>query len=236
MKYAILSDRGLVRSKNEDHYLTDEQRGLFIVCDGMGGHKGGEVASAVAIEVISRHMPAGGKNKQTIESLNEAVAEANLVILDKSVNNQELNGMGTTVTAAIIKEKSLWVAHVGDSSLFVISNNSIKKITRDHTLAEQMVLENILPVAEAAKSPYNHVLTRALGLKNQVEIDNYEEYIQSGDLVLLCSDGLTDLLNYDEILTLAQKEKSLDKSAKALVSLALDRGGNDNVTVILISI
>lgn len=235
MKYAVLSDQGLVRNKNEDNFLADGKRGLFVVCDGMGGHKGGDVASAVAIEVIGKSLPATNA-EQNLDRLNESVSEANQVIFDKSMKNLDLHGMGTTVTAAVIKDGDLFVAHIGDSSLFVISNNSIKKITHDHTLAEQMILESILSTTEVVNSPYNHVLTRALGVEDQVKIDNYEEHLQEGDMVLLCSDGLTDLLSHNDILAMVRKVGSLEKIAEALVLLALDRGGSDNVTVIVVSI
>jgi len=235
MKCAVLSDLGLVRSRNEDNYLVDERRGLLVVCDGMGGCKGGDVASATAIEIISKYLPPTNA-ELNLELLNESILEANRSIYDQSTGNVDLQGMGTTVTAVVLKDRKLLVAHIGDSVLFIISNNNIKKITQDHTLAEQMILENVLTAGEAATSPYNHVLTRALGIEKQVYIDNYEEYLHKGDILLLCSDGLTHLLGQDDILTIVRKERSLDKAVEALVQLALDRGGIDNVTVIVASI
>ena len=235
MEYAVLSDQGLVRTRNEDRYLVDNLRGLFVVCDGMGGHKGGDVASASTVEVMSRCLTAA-KEDLTMELLNYAILEANKDVFFKSKNNPDLSGMGTTVTAAAVKGQLLLVAHIGDSSLFVISNNIIKKITHDHTLAEQMIQESLITAAEAKISPYNHVLTRALGIERQVKIDNYEIKLQYGDMILLCSDGLTDLLNPDDILDTVKKEASLERTVQVLVSKALDRGGNDNVTVIIVSI
>ncbi len=235
MNIAVLSDQGLVRSNNEDNYLVNEKYGLLVVCDGMGGHNGGEIASAMAIEIIQRRI-ASHKFEQTIEMLNDVIAEANEFIFNHALKHLDLHGMGTTLTAAMINEKTLSIAHIGDSSLFLIRDSFIKKITHDHTLAEQMIIESLLSANEAIKSPYNHVLTRALGVEEQVKIDNYFERLKNGDIILLCSDGLTDLLSQSEMKTIVQKSNSLKESANNLVISALDRGGSDNITVILASI
>ncbi|MDR1617303.1 MAG: Stp1/IreP family PP2C-type Ser/Thr phosphatase [Syntrophomonadaceae bacterium] len=235
MEFAVLSDQGLVRSKNEDNFLADEVRGLFIVCDGMGGHKSGEVASSMAVECINKFLPSSNV-EINLHTLNEAVCEANKKIFDNSMRNLEFHGMGTTVTAAVVKGHDLFISHVGDSGLFVISDGRIKKVTNDHTLAEQMVRDSILSPRDIESSPYNHVLTRALGVEEQVKIDNYEEHLKEGDMFLLCSDGLTDLLSQQDILDLAKQEQSLQKIVQSLVFLALERGGSDNITVILASI
>jgi protein phosphatase len=235
MKFAVLSDRGLVRSKNEDNFLADEIRGLFMVCDGMGGHKSGEIASSMAVECISKFLPSANL-EINLHKLNEAVCEANKKIFDDSMKNLEFHGMGTTITAAVIKGYDLFISHVGDSGLFIISGERIKKVTNDHTLAEQMVRDSILSPHDIENSPYNHVLTRALGVEEQVKVDNYEERLDEGDMILLCSDGLTDLLSHQDILDLVKKETSLQKVVQSLVFLALERGGSDNITVILVSI
>ncbi len=155
MRAVGLSDKGLIREKNEDNFLINESKGLFVVCDGMGGHRAGDVASRLAVGIINK-AAANSSIEDPIVFLNETIQEANRIIWLKGKENPQYYQMGTTVTAAVIKGKKLTVANIGDSSLFIIRNNSIRKVTRDHTLAEQMVADGISKYKNKA---LNHILT-----------------------------------------------------------------------------
>lgn len=238
MQAAGISHIGLVRKKNEDKYIMDLQEKLFVICDGMGGHKGGKVASAMAARVIERQYI--NRNEQDkIAALNKAISAANLKIWRVGSKNAEFQEMGTTATAAVIEDEHLMIAHVGDSCLFLLRDDQIRKITTDHTLARQMVIDGLLTENEVRTCSYNHVLTRAVGVQKNIEIDNYTEIIQPGDHILLCSDGLTDMLEDDEILDIVSQNKAgadPEKIAGALVDAALNKGGYDNITVIVLCI
>jgi len=239
MDTAYISDIGLFRKNNEDHYLVMDEYGLFAVCDGMGGHKGGDVASKLAVDCLQEYMlnlAADSLSQNPISVLNAAIQKANHLIWLQAQGNLELHEMGTTITAAMIRKKQLAVANVGDSSLYVFRNGKLNKITRDHTLAEKMVTDGLLKNEDKKSSGYNHILTRALGIQEEVVIDNFEHQLYRGDLVLLCSDGLTDMLDDNEIETILNQEENLHKSLNTLLDTALTKGGYDNITIILLRI
>lgn len=228
-----VSETGLVREKNEDSYLIDEKRGIFVVCDGMGGHKGGEVASRLAIDIF-RETAEQDQENNPIVILNTAIKKANRTICEQAKSNPYLDDMGTTVTAAMITDYSMTIANVGDSSIYIIRGKNIRKITRDHTLAEQMLNKGLINEDQIRSNSYNHILTRALGIELQVTIDNFQEQLMPGDYVLLCSDGLTDMLTDDEILAIILDNNEVSQISQGLVRQALDRGGYDNITLILL--
>lgn len=239
MDIAYISDIGLLRKRNEDHYLVMDKYGLFIVCDGMGGHKGGEIASTLAVENIEEYMLTLSANslwEEPISILNAAICKANHLIWLQGQDNPEWHEMGTTITAAVINKKQLSVANVGDSSLYMFRNGKLKKITRDHTLAEKMVADGLLKNEDKKNSGYNHILTRALGAQEDVLIDNFEHRLYAGDLVLLCSDGLTDMLENNEIESILNQNDNLENSINTLLEAALKKGGYDNITIILLRI
>lgn len=235
MQVVGISNIGLHRKKNEDSYLIDEQKNLFVVCDGMGGHKGGDTASQLAISILNQNIDLSGSENIEADLL-KAVESANLAILKKGLQFEHLHEMGTTLTAAKISGSLLTVAHVGDSGLFIIRNHTIKKITRDHTLAQKMLRDGLINADEIESNAYNHVLTRALGISDQLHVDILTEEIFPQDLILICSDGLTDLLNHEEILQLTGKQEKLDSLARGLLNMALAKGGYDNITIILIRV
>ncbi|MGR6835723.1 Stp1/IreP family PP2C-type Ser/Thr phosphatase [Syntrophomonas erecta] len=228
-----VSETGLVREKNEDSYLIDEKRGIFVVCDGMGGHKGGEVASRLAIDIF-RETAEQDQGNNPIVILNTAIKKANRTIYEQAKSNPYLDDMGTTVTAAMITDYFMTIANVGDSSIYIIRGKNIRKITRDHTLAEQMLNKGLINEDQIRGNSYNHILTRALGIELQVTIDNFQEQLMPGDYVLLCSDGLTDMLTDDEILAIILDNNEVSQISQGLVRQALDRGGYDNITLILL--
>lgn len=234
MEVAARSDRGRVRSENEDSLLVKPEPGLFVVCDGMGGHNAGEVASRLAVQCIGAWLE-DSKVRLTLEFLNQAVARANELVWQQGQENPEWREMGTTVTAAVIRKNQMLIAHVGDSCLFLLRDGVIKKLTQDHTLAQEMVKDGLIRSDEVKQSGYNHILTRALGVHPTLEIDNFEETLLDGDKILMCSDGLSDMLSDEEILdVLFEHEDSLDEAAAALLDKALAVGGYDNISLILL--
>jgi serine/threonine protein phosphatase PrpC len=239
MDTAYISDIGLLRKNNEDHYLVMDEYGLFAVCDGMGGHKGGDIASKIAVDCLQDHMcnlVADSLSQNPITVLNTAIYKANHQIWSQAQANPQWHEMGTTITAAMVRKKQLFVANVGDSSLYIFRNGKLKKTTRDHTLAEKMVADGLLKNEDKKSSGYNHILTRALGIQEEVVIDNFEHRLYSGDLVLLCSDGLSDMLDDNEMATILNQEKNLQNNLNTLLDTALKKGGYDNITIILLRI
>ncbi|MGE5391063.1 MAG: Stp1/IreP family PP2C-type Ser/Thr phosphatase [Deltaproteobacteria bacterium] len=236
MEVAAVSDKGRVRPDNEDSLLVKPEQGLFIVCDGMGGHNAGEVASCLAVQCIESSLK-GPKKKVTAHDLNEAILKANELVWQQGQDNPEWREMGTTVTAAVISKNRLLVANVGDSCLYLMREGTINKITRDHTLAQEMVKDGLIRPDEVKQSGYNHILTRALGVHPGLDIDIFEESPRSGDTILMCSDGLSDMLSDDEILdVLLEHENNLDDAAAALLEKALSAGGYDNISLILLKV
>ncbi len=236
MEVVGLSDLGLKRRKNEDAYLINESWGLYVICDGMGGHRGGDVASQLAIKTINDCFEKDLLEKN-ISLLNHSIQQANNIIWEQGNINPEWHEMGTTVTAALINGLKLEIAHVGDSGCYLFRAAEINRITRDHTLAQEMVDQGIIKIKEKRLSSYNHILTRALGVERQVLVDNYELELWEGDLLLLCSDGLSDMLEENEILNIVTDfEDDLNKTASMLLQQALERGGFDNISLILIRI
>lgn len=239
MKVIGISDLGLHRKKNEDSFLINQSLGLFVICDGMGGHRGGDVASQMAINIIDE-MSKSEVWTNAVELLNNSIQKANRVIRQEGHQNPEWYGMGTTVAAALIEGERVTVASVGDSSLYIIRDNEIKMLTKNHTLAEQLVREGVLKADEIRQCSYNHILTRALGVEEDVQIDNFEEKLLPGDYILICSDGLSDMLEDQEILDIIlddpNKGSEIDIIARALLKEALNKGGYDNITIIIIHV
>jgi len=235
MKVAGVTDIGLHRKRNEDHYFIDTDRGIFLVCDGMGGHKGGDVASQMAVETLRQNLQWGAAD-DIVPSLRKAVKMANQAIYAKGQSDESLYEMGTTLTSAVIYDGSLVVGHVGDSSLFLYKEGKLRKITRDHTLAEQLLTDGLLKQEDIQSNVYNHVLTRAVGVEKQVEVDIYQQEVSQGDWILLCTDGLTDLVTDSEISEFLGSAHDPQETARALVDFALVKGGYDNITIVLLSV
>ena len=235
MRVVAITDIGLKRKRNEDRYLMDTKRQLFVVCDGMGGHKGGDVASTLAVDTLNDSFDAK-EEKDISSSLLQSVEKANALIWKMGQADSELHEMGTTITAAVIYDDHLYIAHVGDSSLFIIRDQSIHKVSQDHTLAEQMIRDGLMKREDEHLNRYHHVLTRALGVDQKIEVDLYTEKILTGDQILLCTDGLTDLLEEQEIAQRVQMHEYPEEVVEELVTQALDKGGHDNITIILISV
>jgi protein phosphatase len=232
---AARSDVGRRRPANEDCYVVAPELGLYLVADGMGGHRAGQVASGLAARAAVatlRSLP-GGRGG-SVERLRTCVAAANAEILASSRAKSELAGMGTTVVALLAEGDRVALAHVGDSRAYLVRGAAIRRLTEDHTLVGELVRRAELSEQAAASHPQRHVLLRALGVRRNVDPDLLELAPEPGDRYLLCSDGLTGHLADSEIAQLVSGEPDLDLACKRLVDLANQRGGDDNITVLLV--
>jgi protein phosphatase len=232
MKLAAASatDQGLVRANNEDAFLIDDQRALFAVADGMGGHRGGEVASHTAIEALRAAIASG-------TLMRDAIVRANDAVLERADGDDELTGMGTTLTAIIaVGGHQLLIGHVGDSRAYLVRAGTLSRLTDDHSLVEELVREGRLTPEQAESHPQRAIVTRALGVDDHVEVDVYELDIEAGDRVVLCSDGLTTMVRERDIERVARTESDPQHLADALVRAANDAGGEDNTTVVVIDV
>jgi len=236
------TDLGLKRSQNEDSHgfwiPEDEARRarrgvLLVVADGMGGSRAGEVASRLAVEtVLGVYRSAEDEDVPVV--LRRAVEEANRVVHGESVARPDLHGMGTTCTAVVVRGHEAWLAHVGDSRAYLLRQGAIEQLTRDHSLVAQLVRENQLTREEARTDPRRNVVTRSVGVAPEVEVDveAFPQALRPGDTLLLCSDGLHGLVN-DEELAETGSGPDLERSCRELIALARERGGPDNITVLL---
>ena len=241
-----LTDQGLVRDHNEDSIGSDPNLGLVVLADGMGGHKGGEVASALAVDTIlselSREIPeieTGETDASTGYSLESmaierAIKQANSVIFNAAQNNAQYEGMGTTVVVVLFYDNRLTVAHVGDSRLYRMREGRMEQMTRDHTLLQELVDRGFYTPEEAQKSMNKNLVTRAVGVNENVDVDLLEDFAAINDTYLLCSDGLSDMID-DKLIedTLLNYRDNMDRIAKELIHQAKQHGGKDNVSALL---
>lgn len=220
------TDIGRVRERNEDSVLVDPP--LYVVADGMGGHRGGQVASQVALETMETLATEGRS------SLAEHVRKANRAVWDRSEEDEQLSGMGTTLTAARIEGASALIAHVGDSRAYMLRDGALRQLTTDHTLVARMVKSGEITEAEADVHPHKNVLTRALGTDQEVEVDEDSIALEDGDRLLLCSDGLTGMVTEDQIQAILENSDQPQQAADRLVKAANRAGGIDNISVVVI--
>jgi PPM family protein phosphatase len=227
---AGVTDVGRVRDGNEDDFLVDARTSLVAVADGMGGHRGGEVASATALEALRAAVASG-------EPIRDAIAVANDAVLEKSVSDQQLHGMGTTVTAGTLaRGGTLLVGHVGDSRAYLVRDGQMSQITNDHSLVEEMVRGGELTPEQAEVHPQRSIITRALGIDPEIDVDVYPVELRDGDRVLLCSDGLTTMVRQYEIAGILSREHDPERAAQVLVDAANAAGGEDNVTALVVEV
>ncbi len=231
------SDRGRRRPLNEDCFLADQERGLFVVADGMGGHAAGEVASRLAVETVQRVLREKTEPQEEPPSrIERAMREANQAIVQRTQASPDLQGMGTTLVLALVERGTAWIGYVGDSRAYRIREGAIEQLTHDHSwVGEQMRLGQLSP-EEASRHPWRHVITRALGSHEQVEAEVWAEPLRKGDLILLCSDGLNSMVGEEQILAAVRcAGADLDSACRQLIDLANQCGGEDNVTVVLVA-
>ena len=244
-----LTDVGRKRKHNEDAYLVDGERGLFVVADGMGGHVAGEVASRLTVESIQEFIagtedeadntwPFGFNNRYSVEGnrLSTAVERANERVIRAVQNRPELKGMGTTVVAALFDTERVTLVHVGDSRAYLHRNGELRRLTDDHSWVQEQVNAGILSPDEARRHPLKNVVTRALGGGTHVAVDLIEVPTHRGDRYLLCSDGLTGMVDEEEIAEHLARRRPVDELVQSLVDLANERGGVDNITAIMVEV
>ncbi|MEW5705628.1 MAG: Stp1/IreP family PP2C-type Ser/Thr phosphatase [Actinomycetota bacterium] len=231
LRYAALTDVGKKRNLNEDSYLANGT--IFAVADGMGGHRAGEVASVIALDALRAGL--GRRTKDPAEKrLVDAIKFANKKVREKAIRDRTRFGMGTTLTAAFLHGEKLYIGHVGDSRIYLLRDGKLKKLTNDHSLVAQMVESGQLKPEEAEVHPHKSIITRAIGSEADVEVDILIEDVMDNDRFLLCTDGLTTMLTDDEIAEVLRDIDDLNSACRELVDWANDRGGNDNITVILL--
>jgi PPM family protein phosphatase len=237
MRVAAKSDRGRVRPNNEDSLWVDERLGLLIVADGMGGHAGGEVASALAIEEVAayvgRHVTGSEPAEQTAASLHGAIRAADEAIWANASSNRLLRGMGTTVVLALCQGDQLHIAHVGDSRAYLMRQGELRQLTEDHSTVAQLIRAGLLTPKQARSHPLRHQISRYLGSRVAAAEINSVTW-QHGDSLLLCSDGLTNMVQDHHIAELIlQAGADVQAACEALVARANALGGEDNISVIL---
>lgn len=229
---AAKTDVGRVRQGNEDSYLVQEP--LFAVADGMGGHLGGEIASATTVETITQAV--ADQAPHDTARLAEIVRMANAAVWERSQGDPELRGMGTTCTLVLLEGEELHIAHVGDSRAYLLRSGELTQVTEDHTLVNRMVREGRLKPEEADRHPQRSIITRALGVDAEVEVDELTLGVEEGDRFLLCSDGLTSMIDFGALATTLSEESSPQGAVDRLIDLANEAGGEDNITVVLVDI
>jgi len=235
LRAAARTDVGRRRTANEDAVAVDPALGLYLVADGMGGHVAGQLASRLAASgTVAALRNVAHREASLTEKLRYGVAAANHEIFRTAQEKPEVAGMGTTLVALLAGRGRVALAHVGDSRAYLVRAGRIRQLTDDHSLVAELVRRRELSPRDARGHPHRHVLTRALGVRRQVEADLAELTPAEGDVVVLCSDGLTTHVSDDEIAEIARRADDLDAACERLVDLANARGGEDNVTVALI--
>lgn len=246
VEFAIVSDPGRKRPHNEDSALTDSSLGLALVADGMGGYKAGEIASAIAVKWVlegvrdnhakHRFVRRTGEQEMSREALliREVLVAANKQIFQTARALPQCHGMGTTIVTALFSENRVTLAHVGDSRIYRLRGNQLLQVTNDHSLLQELVDRGLYTPEEARANTPKNLVTRALGIDDHVEVAVSEHVTESGDIFLLCSDGLNDMVEDEEIsLTLRKYSANLPSAAQELVRLANQNGGKDNISVVL---
>lgn len=227
---AFRTDVGKVRANNQDAPIVSEKLRLYGVADGMGGHKGGEVASTSARDDLLRELE--GKTP-SVAALSGAIEEVNRQIYHQQEHDDALTGMGTTLSVLWMSDNFVYIGHVGDSRVYLLRDGEFKQMTLDHSLVEQLVREGVLTEEEAQNHPMRNIITRAIGTDESVEMDVVVEERRKGDLWLACSDGLHGLVD-DRQMRDALRQYAPEKAADVLLKAALDAGGRDNVTLVIV--
>jgi protein phosphatase len=247
LEIACCSDKGLVRDHNEDSLANDERLGVVVLADGMGGCQAGEVASEMAVKTIIEELKAPFKkmvlnkldalhqNHRISGLLERAIIKANKAIYEAAEQQTRYHGMGTTVVAAVFYTNTISIAHVGDSRLYRLRNDEFKQITSDHSVLQELIDCGFYTREQARHSPNRNLVTRALGVTETVNVDVQEQNVLLEDIYLLCSDGLNDMLEDSDMHTILKDNRAdLEKMAQRLIDAANEKGGEDNISVILV--
>ncbi len=238
MRYGIRTDRGLKRQLNEDNCnVLVGYPGIptcFVIADGMGGHKCGEVASKMAVDsVCNLLLKADWQQENISRMLSDIITRVNDEIYNFSILDEATQGMGTTLIITVLKNRKLYIGHVGDSRVYIIKEDSIEKITWDHSFIEELVKNGSITKDEAINHPKKNLITRAVGCEPELQVDTYELEVKEEYVVLLCTDGLTNMLSEDEIFEIINKNEEPQNACDTLVQNANNNGGEDNITVIV---
>jgi len=241
LRIVAKTDKGNVRDSNQDAYAVGEfsdEVVWSVVCDGMGGAAGGNIASALAVKVISDKINASYRNQMRDSSiknmLDSALTAANIEVFDFAEAQPDLRGMGTTVVCAIVRDNQAYIVHAGDSRAYVINNGNIRQITTDHSMVQDLLLRGKITPEEAEHHPNKNIITRAVGVNKAIEIDFEQIDLEDDDTLLICTDGLSNYVSNDEMLELMSDGKHY-AFADRLVKKANENGGGDNITVVVIS-
>lgn len=235
-----LTDVGKKRQINQDYiYATKEKIGtlsnIFLLADGMGGHKAGDFASKTTVESILKEVSESDE-LNIVTRISQAIKKTNDLLYNKAQKEEKFRGMGTTLVVATINDNVLQVANIGDSRLYVINQKCMRQITRDHSYVEEMVRIGTLQREKAREHPDKNIITRAVGVQSSVEVDFYEEQLKVGDMILLCSDGLSNMVDDHQIQSIVVNGLTPEEKAMNLVYAANDNGGRDNISVIVITL
>lgn len=233
---AAHTSTGRVRSSNEDAFGFCAEHGICVVCDGMGGAAGGEIASRMVVDSLLRRLCAEQTALPERESLQQAVSDANHAVLEHAEQNPGLHGMGTTLVALLLRPAEALIAHAGDSRCYLLRDGQLERCTHDHSLVDEQIRLGMMTQEEAARSPLRSVITRAIGTQPAVTADMREMDARPGDLFLLCTDGLTREISEPHIAQILTASVSLDAAAEDLVNAANQAGGHDNITCVLVRI
>jgi serine/threonine protein phosphatase PrpC len=248
LEVVTATDPGIVRSHNEDSIGTDAEIGLAVLADGMGGYNAGEVASGIAVAMLTTEMKQAlqGNEPHALDPSGETIAEkfvrensakANAAIYQTAKSQPQYSGMGTTLVVALFFDNRMTVGHIGDSRLYRLRNDVFEQVTRDHSLLQEQIESGMITKEQARYSQNKNLVTRAVGIDPEVETEIHTYTVERGDIYLLCSDGLSDMVQDEDIhSTLSTLQSNLPLAAKQLVQLANDCGGRDNISVILVRI
>jgi protein phosphatase len=231
---AAATDRGRKRANNQDAFGFSIEHGVYVVCDGMGGAAGGEVASSIAVDEALHVLTERNREAEVTKVAEGAVSAANTAVYTRAQRNSHLSGMGTTLVALVVEQAQVWVVNVGDSRCYRLRAGALEQLTLDHSLVEEQVRLGRMTPHEALRSPLRNVITRAVGTQNGVTPDCFQFEAQTGDLFLLCSDGLTREVSDDGIQELLAGNEPLQERANQLIEAANKAGGRDNITCILV--
>jgi PPM family protein phosphatase len=246
---AGLTDVGRKRNHNEDSFLIDDELQLYVVADGMGGHAGGGTASRIAVETIDKELRRAreGRDKPFVttsnlqdallpDALRTAVERACLAIFTTAQEDPRLSGMGTTVISLVVRDNQAFFAHVGDSRAYLVRGPLIQQISEDHSLVNEQIKAGMITPEEAKHSRYKNIITRSVGFEEEVQVDVMGVVAEPGDVFLLCSDGLANMVEDRELHEAVQASANLADIPKRLIDLANERGGDDNITVIVVQV
>ena len=235
------TDQGLVRPNNEDNLYLDEKLGLLVVADGMGGHASGETASKLTVNIIRDYFQGpqnviGDYNSDYSEAtnrLNSAIRLANQAVFEAAQSSPALKGMGTTIAAVLLTGNKLSIAHIGDSRVYLVRAGNIEQLTDDHSIVNEQLKRDMITKEEAAQSTMKNILTKALGISSDMEADLDELTVFGDDILLLCSDGLNTMVTDEAMLEIISFAGNPDAACDSLINAANEKGGKDNITVIL---